>query len=60
MLTECRHKDRLMYAITNMHQDMNSLEETLEDFRKYGAPLKVVENKTKEIQCCCQHQPEGQ
>lgn len=37
MFQECKHKDRLMHAITNMEKEPDLFYEALENFRKYGA-----------------------
>lgn len=35
--SECKHKDRLMYAIANMEEDPELFYQALENFRKYAA-----------------------
>lgn len=60
MFKKCKHRDRLMYAITNMHEEPDLFNEALENFRKYGAPLTIVESKANIVRCSNQTQLEGQ
>lgn len=41
MNNECKHRDRLMYAIENMNENKNEFFEALENFRKYGSETKM-------------------
>ena len=54
-MTECKWRDRLMFAITNMNTDMEGFEEALENFRKYGKPISNIIGGANETQVAGDH-----